>query len=184
MRLLPIAAACFGVMAMAPGEVLAQAPASSGQGGGASIASAVLKNAEGAQVGQAKLTQTPRGILLHVELHDLPSGVHAFHIHETGACEPNFEAAGGHYAPEKHDHGYLKEDGHHAGDMPNIFIPDSGALTFEVFNRDVTLDAAASNTLFDSDGSALVIHSKADDYESQPSGDAGERIACGAIDKG
>lgn len=185
--LMMIAASCLGAVAAAPGGTLAQTPMPSSSGdaerAGAGTASATLKTPEGAQVGRATLTQTPHGVLLHVELHDLPAGPHAFHIHETGACEPTFEAAGGHYAPEEHAHGYLMEEGYHAGDMPNIFVPESGDLTFEVLNRHVALDPEASNTLFDSDGSALIVHSGPDDYKSQPSGDAGDRIACGVIER-
>jgi Cu-Zn family superoxide dismutase len=167
------------------GEALAQTPTPSPQeDAGASAASAVLNSPDGEQVGQAKLTQTPNGVLLHVDLRDLPAGSHGFHIHEIGACEPTFEAAGGHYAPGKHAHGYLNDDGHHAGDMPNIFVPESGALTFEVINRNISLNSDVQGTVFDSNGSAIVIHTNPDDYKSQPSGDAGERIACGIIEKG
>jgi Cu-Zn family superoxide dismutase len=74
-------------------------------------------------------------------------------------------------------HGYLSEDGPHLGDMPNIHVPESGALEVEVMTRVTDLD----EQILDEDGSALVIHSGADDYRSQPSGAAGPRIACGVI---
>ena len=72
-------------------------------------------------------------------------------------------------------------DGHHAGDMPNLHIPASGELTVEVINADITLDKDKPNSVFDADGSAVVIHAGKDDYQTDPTGDAGGRIACGVI---
>jgi Cu-Zn family superoxide dismutase len=109
---------------------------------------------------------------------------HAFHIHEKGQCDAatSFESAGGHFAPLKHTHGYLSADGPHAGDMPNQFVGSDGALQLQVVNPNVTL-GSGEGALFDADGSALVLHAKLDDYRSQPSGDAGDRIACAVIQR-
>jgi Cu-Zn family superoxide dismutase len=145
-------------------------------------ASAKLNDAAGKEVGVVALRQTEgEGVWLNVSLDGVPPGPHAFHIHETGKCEGNFESAGGHYAPASKKHGVLAEGGPHAGDMPNIHVPNSGRLNLEIFARDVSLEKGASNTLFDEDGSALVVHAGVDDYKSQPSGNAGDRIACGVV---
>jgi Cu-Zn family superoxide dismutase len=139
-----------------------------------------MQDRDGNTVGAVLLSETPNGVLLHARLGGLPAGVHAFHIHETGACEPPFDSAGGHLsAEEANAHGYLVEEGPHLGDMPNIHIPDNGRLEIEVMTRVSDLD----KQFFDRDGAALVIHEGADDYHSQPSGAAGPRIACGVIEQ-
>jgi Cu-Zn family superoxide dismutase len=148
----------------------------------AAAATAKLTGPDGADTGTVTLTEMPNGVLLKAELRGLPQGEHGFHIHEKGACAPDFGAAGGHFAGGGGKHGYAAEDGPHAGDMPNIHVPASGELTIEVFNGNVSLQDG-EGMLLDDDGSAIVIHAKADDYKSQPSGDAGDRIACGVIEK-
>lgn len=145
-------------------------------------ATANLQGPDGADLGTVEFQSTPNGVLLTANLQGLPPGVHGFHIHENGTCEPDFGAAGGHYAPGGSEHGFNVEGGPHAGDMPNIHVPESGELTIEVFNDRVSLEEGAEGTLRDENGSAVVIHANADDYESQPSGDAGDRIACGAVE--
>ena len=142
-------------------------------------ASANLVDANNKPVGTAKLTQTPHGLLISVDLHDLKPGTHAIHLHETGKCEgPAFKTAGGHFNPAKKEHGFMSAGGAHAGDMPNLDVPAGGAVKAELFAPDATLDA-----LIDADGGAIVVHAKADDYKSQPAGDAGDRVACGVVEK-
>src|SRR5205807_2685722 len=123
---------------------------------------------------------TPHGVLIHVNMTNAPAGVHAFHIHETGKCEPPFTSAGGHFNPTKKQHGLENAMGMHAGDMPNIDVPSNGALAFDVLDHDVTL-RLGSNSLLDTDASAIVIHDKGDDYKSDPAGNAGDRVICGVI---
>jgi superoxide dismutase, Cu-Zn family len=143
-------------------------------------AHAVLKDKDGKEVGKAELTNTPSGVLIRLTLDGVRPGTHAFHIHAVGKCEPpDFKSAGGHFNPDGTKHGLMNEEGPHAGDMPNLHVPDSGKLTVEVLNEMVTLDAEPA--LLDQDGSALVIHAGADDYRSDPAGNAGDRIACGVI---
>jgi len=147
----------------------------------AQTASAPIKDAQGKEVGSANLMQTPRGVLINLSVKGLPPGEHAFHVHAVGKCEPPFTSAGGHFNPDHKKHGLMANDGAHAGDMPNLHIPQNGDLTVEVLNAAVTLDKGKPNSLLDSDGSALVIHAGTDDYKSDPTGDAGGRIACGVV---
>ena len=150
----------------------------------AEAASAELKNAEGRTVGTISLSEAASGgVLVKASLEGVAPGAHAFHIHETGKCEGDFKSAGGHFNPTGDEHGVLAEGGAHAGDMPNLHVPDSGRLSVEYFVRDVTLEPDAKGSLFDGDGSAFVIHEGTDDYASQPAGDAGARIACGVVTK-
>ncbi|MFP4538908.1 MAG: superoxide dismutase family protein [Dichotomicrobium sp.] len=145
-------------------------------------ATANIEGPDGTDLGTVELTQTPGGVLLVADLKGLPSGTHAFHIHAVGACDPDFQAAGGHFNPTGAKHGFNNPDGPHAGDMPNIHVGSDGALKFEVLNTMVSLEQGESNSVFDEDGSAIVIHAGADDYATDPAGDAGERIGCGVIE--
>jgi len=141
-------------------------------------ATALLKDADGRDVGKVTLIAVPSGVLLAVDLTDMPPGDHGFHIHGIGKCvAPYFKSAGGHFNPEEDQHGILNEAGPHAGDMPNIHVPASGKLKVEVLNQSVNLGMG----LLAGNGTAIVIHEGADDYISNPAGDAGPRIACGVI---
>lgn len=140
-----------------------------------------MKDPNGKDVGTVELTESPNGVLLTAKLKNLPAGTHAFHVHAVGKCEPPFKSAGGHYNPGGKKHGIIVQGGMHAGDMPNIHVPSSGELTIEVLNPNVTLAKGKPGTVFDGDGSAIVLHEKGDDYKSQPSGAAGSRIGCGVI---
>ena len=143
-------------------------------------ASAVLKDAQGTEVGRATLTTTPSGVLVTLDLTAIPAGEHAFHIHAVGKCEPpKFESAGPHFNPDQTKHGLMNPEGSHAGDMLNLHVPDSDKLQIEVLNPTVTL--SAESALLDADGSAIVVHAGADDYKTDPAGNAGDRIACGVI---
>jgi Cu-Zn family superoxide dismutase len=156
---------------------VAVAHAASAADSGQAIAN--LVDRDGNSVGTVTMMQEEQGVLLTAHLNSLPPGTHAFHIHETGVCQGDFKSAGGHFAPGGNKHGIASEGGMHAGDMPNVYVPDSGKLDFDVFNTRVSLD----ETLFDNDGAAIVIHEGADDYETDPAGDAGQRIACGVIEE-
>lgn len=143
----------------------------------AETARADMMDTEGGSVGVVELRQTPHGALLHAKLENLPAGAHAFHVHTVGDCTPPFSSAGGHFNPGGKKHGFDAADGMHAGDMPNIHVPESGQLEIEILNVLLMLD----ETLFDDDGAAIVIHEGPDDYVSDPAGAAGARIACGVI---
>jgi Cu-Zn family superoxide dismutase len=145
------------------------------------MAGAILKDAEGRTVGEARLQQTPHGVLLTLDLKNATPGVHALHLHEVGACQaPSFESAGRHFAPSGHEHGFLNARGPHEGDLPNIMVPSTRDISIEYLMTDVTLDAGP-RSLLDANGSALVIHASKDDYRSNPAGGAGDRLACGPI---
>ena len=142
-------------------------------------AQATLKDPDGKEVGHATLFATTGGVLISLNLTAVPAGERAFHIHAVGKCEPpKFESAGPHFNPEEHQHGMMNPKGPHAGDMPNLHVPESGAVQIEVLNSTVALTEAS---LLDTDGSAIVIHASADDYKTDPAGNAGDRIACGVI---
>lgn len=139
----------------------------------------VIRDASGKEVGQAILTEAAHGVIVKVKFASLPPGSHAFHIHDVGQCEPPFTTAGGHFNPGNTKHGFANSAGYHGGDMPNVDVPASGAIEVEVFVPDVSLHD--KNKLFDTDGSALIVHAGVDDYRTDPAGNAGDRIACGVL---
>ena len=147
-------------------------------------ARAELKNAAGASIGTAVVTEAPNGVLLRIEARGLAPGWHGLHFHEKGDCsKSDFTTAGGHiHAKPAVVHGLLNPEATDAGDLPNVFAGKDGTATAELYSGYVSLGGSAGRpALTDVDGSAVVIHANPDDYTSQPIGGAGARIACGVI---
>ena len=169
---------------LSAGATLLRAQTSTPAAAPEAAATAELKTAQGEKVGQARLKEAAGGVLIEVTLTKAPPGVHAFHVHDAGKCEPpKFDSAGPHFNPAAKKHGLLEAAGPHAGDLPNVYVPDSGSLTFEFLASGVTLKAGDARSLFDANGAALVLHAKGDDYKTDPSGAAGDRFACGVVEK-
>jgi len=148
-------------------------------------ASATLKNAQGAEVGTATLTQTVRGtaVTINATLSKLPPGMHAIHVHNVGTCTPpDFSSAGPHFNPTGKQHGTANPAGHHAGDLPNFEVDAKGNASISYTVPDMTIDAGP-NSLLHAGGTALVVHAAADDNKTDPAGNAGARLACGVIEK-
>ena len=146
-------------------------------------ARADVKNAQGISVGTASLHETKDGLLIVVNAKGLPEGLHAVHIHAVGKCEaPGFTSAGGHFNPLNKKHGLKNPDGPHAGDLPDMYVNKDGVGRYEALMESVTL-GAGETSVFDADGSAIVIHATADDNMTDPAGNSGDRIACGVITK-
>jgi Cu-Zn family superoxide dismutase len=181
MKLL-VVSCVVGVLAGAESVIAAQ---TKGEAAGAAgpTTRVRFRNAENEPIGEAVLRQTPKGVLIDVKLSDLPAGEHGFHVHETGKCEPPFESAGGHFNPTRTHHGYEHPKGPHLGDLPNLVVPESGAVEVELFAEGLTLDPGKPNSVLDANGSALMVHSGPDDYRTDPAGASGDRIACGVVER-
>ena len=147
---------------------------------------AVLKNRDGKVLGEVNFMNKEKGLMVKGKLKGLNEGsTHAFHIHEKGKCEGNFKSAGSHFDPYKvNKHGSLMETSH-AGDLGNIKVNSDGASVFEKYKRGIKETEKGGsdnkNKSYSIIGKSVIIHAKKDDLNSQPSGDAGERIACGII---
>ena len=150
-----------------------------------SSANAILYNGSGSPIGTAQIWQDKNG-LVYVDIASisLPAGTHGIHFHEVGKCEgsttPPFSTAGGHYNPMGKEHGLENPKGSHAGDNPNIVIAASGVGKVAFSTNRVSLTPGTAS-LFDADGSSLVIHAGADDQVTNPAGNSGARIACGVV---
>ena len=153
-------------------------------GNSVAAATAIMYDINGSAIGTAQLSQDPNGVVsVDIASISLPAGTHGIHFHQVGKCEGGttaFSTAGGHFNPLGREHGLSNPNGPHAGDAPNIVIPASGVGRVSFTTNRVTLTAGPIS-LFDADGSAIVVHANADDQVSQPSGNSGARIACGVV---
>jgi superoxide dismutase, Cu-Zn family len=142
-----------------------------------------IKTSTGEDAGTATFTQAGKGVSIKLALKNLPVGDHAVHIHEKAACDaPDFKTAGGHFNPEKKQHGTLNPMGHHDGDLgKNIVVSESHTANVTLKIGYLSLDPAAADSIFANGGTSIVVHEKADDMKTDPTGNAGNRIACGVI---
>jgi Cu-Zn family superoxide dismutase len=145
---------------------------------------AEVRGSSGRLVGAASFQRVQDGVEIRARFRGLPPGQHGYHVHAVGKCEaPDFTTAGGHFNPTMHEHGLQNPRGSHVGDLVNLAVGDDGTASLTAIARGASL-AAGETSLFDQDGSALVIHADPDDEVTDPTGNSGVRIACGVIAAG
>ncbi|MDR3735743.1 MAG: superoxide dismutase family protein [Acidobacteriaceae bacterium] len=142
-----------------------------------------LHASDGTDVGTATFTQQKKGVHIHIAAKNLPVGDHAVHVHQFPKCDaPDFKTAGGHFNPDGKKHGMENPMGHHNGDMPgNLTIGETHTGTADFTVNYLSMDPFAPTSIFANGGTALVIHDHKDDMMTDPTGNAGNRIACGVI---
>ena len=142
-----------------------------------------ITSSSGQDAGTATFKTVKKGVKVSISLKNIPFGDHAVHIHQNAVCDaPDFKGAGPHFNPDGKKHGYRNDMGHHNGDFPksvSIGEDHTGEATFVLDS--ISLDPKASNSLFLNGGTSIVVHEKADDEKTDPSGASGNRIACGVI---
>lgn len=178
---------CAGPAQDAPPAEVAPADTTAAATTGAARATATLRDAGGRDVGTATFVeQGGGGVDVEVTVSGLSPGRHGVHVHGVGVCDasssPLFSSAGDHFNPSNRQHGLENAAGPHAGDMPNLEVGADGSGRLSFTNQHITLGTGA-NSLFDADGSALVVHASADDQTTDPSGNSGDRIACGVVER-
>ena len=142
-----------------------------------------LQDSKGADIGKATVFAKGSGVEVKLDVKNLTPGVHAVHFHQKPQCDPpDFKSAGGHFNPTDKQHGFDNPQGHHAGDMMNFTVKANGTAKATVRDSDVVLgNGSESNSLLANGGTSIVIHAGPDDYKTDPAGNSGDRIACGAI---
>jgi Cu-Zn family superoxide dismutase len=141
------------------------------------VSTANLVSSSGAVLGTVRVFSEPTGVMLRIDATGVPAGQHGVHVHTTGRCDPpGFTSAGPHWNPTDKKHGHRNPAGFHMGDLGNLGVGADGRLVAGLLVPQATIDA-----LRDGDGAALVLHAKADDEVTDPSGNSGDRIACAVL---
>jgi Cu-Zn family superoxide dismutase len=168
---------CVGAL---PALLVLSAPAAMHKNKGLEVD---FKTSSGQDAGTATLTPAGNGVKVKLDLSNLPEGEHAIHVHQNAKCDgPDFKTAGGHLNPDNTEHGTKNPKGAHAGDMPmNLQVMADGTDHVSFVTQSISLKKDAKNSVFANGGTAFVIHEKADDMMTDPTGNAGGRIACGVI---
>ncbi len=150
-------------------------------------AEAALVSPSGDAMGTVTFRQAATGVLIMADVKGLSPGGHAFIVHEVGACTPDFDAAGDHFNPTDAEHGFVhstwrsgESDAGHGGDLPNIYAASDGSARADFFTVGISLDTEQRHSVFDDDGSAIIVHEHPDAYGEEES-DTGDRVACGVI---
>lgn len=140
-------------------------------------ARATVAKADGGEVGTLTVSQADGGLSFTFDARNMTAGTYGVHVHTTGKCEgPKFESAGPHWNPTNKQHGRDNPQGAHYGDLPNLTISEGGTGSVSF-----TVNGATMPALLDADGASFMVHAKPDDYKTDPSGNSGDRIACGVI---
>ena len=167
------------------GDVAMGENADAGDDAGNAMAGAptsfALASGDGGARGSVTIAEDPAGLTINVSARGLPAGAHGIHLHEKGLCEgPKFASAGAHWNPAAKKHGRDNPAGAHLGDLANLEVGADGSASVSVPIEGVMM-ASGATMLADADGTAIVIHAKADDYKTDPSGDSGDRVACAVL---
>jgi Cu-Zn family superoxide dismutase len=143
-----------------------------------------LIDAAGEAVGLATFTEDSEGVTVHLLIEGLSPGEHGWHLHEFGVCDPGgaepFSSAGEHWNPTAQPHGGPDDAEHHVGDFGNLVASEDGLAEMEITTGDFTFEAGQTS-IFDEDGTSIVVHEGVDDLVTQPSGNSGPRYACGVV---
>jgi superoxide dismutase, Cu-Zn family len=146
-------------------------------------AHADIVNTQGQKIGTAEIHPSGSGIQINIKVSQLTPGMHGIHVHNVGKCEgPAFATAGPHFDPTSKHHGKDNPEGPHAGDLLMLKVSADGVGKASLLDPNATL-ADGPNSIFHDGGTSLVVHADPDDYETDPAGNSGARIACGVIEK-
>jgi Cu-Zn family superoxide dismutase len=172
-------------LAMGAGVGLGQAPGaeSSTHRGLPKDVKVKLVGSHGQPAGTVEFKQVKAGVKVTVKLENVPFGEHGVHIHEHAVCDaPDFHAAGGHFNPDGKRHGFQNPEGHHAGDLPgNVSVGEDHRGQASFVLKDLSMDPNLPDSIFANGGTSVVVHEHADDEKTDPSGESGNRIACGVV---